>query len=103
MAAMVARWLIKVIPLYPIASRFHANQVTGSGRRERSSLAAESFVGELANGGAKRSWEGGFGGKPGRHGKTGCRGGCHGEAQKSAFSCIGRLAGIGWRWMAEES
>ena len=30
MAAIVARWHIKLIPLYPIASRFHANQAFGS-------------------------------------------------------------------------
>ena len=38
--------------------------MTGSDR-DRVAIVAESFCGELANCGAKRSWEGGFGGKPG--------------------------------------
>ena len=45
----------------PTASRFHATQVTGSGRKLIHQLAAGSFASEPANAERSEAWEGGVG------------------------------------------
>ena len=69
MATTVARRHFQLILLYPIASRFHANQVTGSEQRTKS-CEAGSFVGELANAERSEAGKGGLGGNPAKQGKS---------------------------------